>query len=87
MARRTARIVLQTEIKVASFLHRELPIRLAHRVRDLESMPYMLAQKSVQQVICTFLGRVSGASTPNQMLLYKTSSFLPVATDISTAEQ
>ncbi|CBJ48308.1 pyruvate dehydrogenase kinase [Ectocarpus siliculosus] len=37
-------------IQVASFLHRELPIRLAHRVRDLESVPDMLAQKSVQQV-------------------------------------
>ncbi|CAM9392401.1 unnamed protein product [Hapterophycus canaliculatus] len=36
-------------IQVASFLHRELPIRLAHRVRDLESVPDMLAQKSVQQ--------------------------------------
>ncbi|CAM9902329.1 unnamed protein product [Ascophyllum nodosum] len=35
---------------VASFLHRELPIRLAHRVRDLESVPDMLVQKSVQQV-------------------------------------
>lgn len=31
-------------------MHRELPIRLAHRVRDLESVPEMLAQKSVQQV-------------------------------------
>ncbi|CAM9744363.1 unnamed protein product [Discosporangium mesarthrocarpum] len=37
-------------IQVASFLHRELPIRLAHRVRDLESVPDMLAQKSVKQV-------------------------------------
>lgn len=36
--------------QVASFLHRELPIRLAHRVRDLESVPDMLAQKSIQQV-------------------------------------
>lgn len=36
--------------QVASFLHRELPIRLAHRVRDLESVPDMLAQKSVRQV-------------------------------------
>lgn len=38
-----------TWVKVASFLHRELPIRLAHRVRDLESVPDMLSQKSVQQ--------------------------------------
>ncbi|KAG5183205.1 pyruvate dehydrogenase kinase [Tribonema minus] len=37
-------------IQVASFLHRELPIRLAHRVRDLESVPEMLQQKSIQQV-------------------------------------
>lgn len=36
-------------LQVASFLHRELPIRLAHRVRDLESVPDMLAQKSVEQ--------------------------------------
>ncbi|CAB1102010.1 unnamed protein product [Ectocarpus sp. CCAP 1310/34] len=36
-------------IQVASFLHRELPIRLAHRVRDLESVPDMLAQKSVRE--------------------------------------
>eukprot|EP00953_Heterococcus_sp_UTEX-ZZ885_P021683 12091-Heterococcus_DN1.PRE.4 len=40
----------QMLIQVASFLHRELPIRLAHRVRDLESVPDMLQQKSVKQV-------------------------------------
>eukprot|EP00612_Vaucheria_litorea_P003343 CAMPEP_0171461920 /NCGR_PEP_ID=MMETSP0945-20130129/6168_1 /TAXON_ID=109269 /ORGANISM="Vaucheria litorea, Strain CCMP2940" /LENGTH=382 /DNA_ID=CAMNT_0011988349 /DNA_START=180 /DNA_END=1328 /DNA_ORIENTATION=- len=37
-------------LQVATFLHRELPIRLAHRVRDLESVSEMLQQKSVQQV-------------------------------------
>lgn len=43
------RLINFEPIQVASFLHRELPIRLAHRVRDLESVPDMLAQKSVQQ--------------------------------------
>lgn len=44
------RVLPRVTFQVASFLHHELPIRLAHRVRDLESLPDMLAQKSVQQV-------------------------------------
>eukprot|EP00980_Cylindrotheca_fusiformis_P006331 scaffold1356_cov123-Cylindrotheca_fusiformis.AAC.12 len=37
-------------IQVASFLRRELPIRLAHRVRDLEGVPLMKDMGSVKQV-------------------------------------
>mmetsp|Transcript_24481 Transcript_24481/g.50882 ORF Transcript_24481/g.50882 Transcript_24481/m.50882 type:complete len:447 (-) Transcript_24481:406-1746(-) len=37
-------------IQVANFLKHELPIRLAHRIRDLESVPLMSEMKSVQGV-------------------------------------
>ena len=33
----------QVLIQVASFLHRELPIRFAHRVKELDALPYGLA--------------------------------------------
>lgn len=33
----------KTLIKAAHFLHHELPIRLAHRVRDLDDLPYGLS--------------------------------------------
>ena len=42
----TERVLTQ----VAGFLNHELPIRLAHRVRDLSNVPYMKDMKSVQQV-------------------------------------
>jgi len=37
-------------IQVASFLRRELPIRLAHRVQDLEGVPLVKEMTSVKQV-------------------------------------
>ena len=37
-------------LQVASFLQRELPIRFAHRVRDLEAVPALAEQPSVQGV-------------------------------------
>ena len=37
-------------IQVASFLRRELPIRLAHRIHDLEAAPVMRDMGSVQDV-------------------------------------
>mmetsp|Transcript_25571 Transcript_25571/g.62758 ORF Transcript_25571/g.62758 Transcript_25571/m.62758 type:complete len:456 (+) Transcript_25571:106-1473(+) len=37
-------------IQVASFLRRELPIRLAHRVQDLEGVPLVKEMSSVKQV-------------------------------------
>jgi len=37
-------------VQVASFLRRELPIRLAHRVRDLEKIPILRDMSSVTQV-------------------------------------
>lgn len=36
--------------QVASFLRRELPIRLAHRVQDLEGVPLVKEMESVKQV-------------------------------------
>lgn len=33
----------QVLIQVASFLHRELPVRFAHRVKELENLPYGLS--------------------------------------------
>mmetsp|Transcript_8812 Transcript_8812/g.19408 ORF Transcript_8812/g.19408 Transcript_8812/m.19408 type:complete len:375 (+) Transcript_8812:739-1863(+) len=41
---------LQILMQVASFLRRELPIRLAHRVRDLEDVPVLHDMPSVRQV-------------------------------------
>jgi len=42
----------QVLIQVASFLHRELPIRFAHRVKELESLPYGLSDTpSIQKLI------------------------------------
>ncbi|EED88449.1 pyruvate dehydrogenase kinase, partial [Thalassiosira pseudonana CCMP1335] len=37
-------------LQVASFLRRELPIRLAHRIQDLSRVPLLQDMKSVQQV-------------------------------------
>lgn len=37
-------------IQVASFLRRELPIRLAHRIQDLEGVPLMREMSSVKEV-------------------------------------
>lgn len=37
-------------LQVASFLRRELPIRLAHRIHDLSRVSYLQDMKSVQQV-------------------------------------
>ena len=42
-------------IQVASFLRRELPIRLAHRSRDLAAVPMMKDMKSVKQVRSWYL--------------------------------
>ena len=37
----------------AQFLHKELPVRLAHRVAELENLPYGLsAKKAILQVRC-----------------------------------
>ena len=36
--------------QVASFLRRELPIRLAHRIQDLEGVPLMKDMQSVKDV-------------------------------------
>ena len=36
--------------QVAMFLHRELPIRLAHRVRDLDSIPLLNRLEGTRQV-------------------------------------
>lgn len=40
----------QMLVRVASFLHREMPIRLAHRVLELEGVPDLLHQKSIRLV-------------------------------------
>jgi len=37
-------------IQVAGFLRREMPVRLAHRIRDLERVPLMKDVKSVREV-------------------------------------
>lgn len=46
----------RVQIQVASFLHRELPIRFAHRIVELLSLPIMRESKFVGEV--EYLGRV-----------------------------
>eukprot|EP01084_Bolivina_argentea_P004192 7970_1 len=46
----TSEAQLQIRLQIAQFLYRELPIRLAHRVRHLESVPVLLEQPSVALV-------------------------------------
>jgi pyruvate dehydrogenase kinase 2/3/4 len=50
-------------MQVAGFLRHELPIRLAHRIQDLERVPFMKEMQSVQQVkelyITSFLELIS----------------------------
>ena len=41
----------RVQIQVACFLHRELPIRLAHRVVELEAIPIMRESTHVAKVI------------------------------------
>lgn len=52
----TERIILQ----VASFLHREMPIRLAHRIRDLDQVPLMRDMPSVKKVKETYINSFLG---------------------------
>lgn len=50
-------------MQVAGFLRHEMPIRLAHRIQDLERVPFMKEMQSVQQVkelyITSFLELIS----------------------------
>jgi len=45
----------QVLIQVASFLYRELPARLAHRIQDLDHVPYMSNMPSVRNVRDTYV--------------------------------
>lgn len=40
----------RVQIQVATFLYRELPVRLAQRIVDLESLPVMRESKYVGEV-------------------------------------
>jgi pyruvate dehydrogenase kinase 2/3/4 len=54
--------------QVAMFLHRELPIRLAHRVRDLDCIPHLStlpSTRAVRQMYATSFEEIRAASTPN----------------------
>lgn len=42
-------------MQVANFLHREIPVRLAHRIEDLDQVPYLSEMKSVKQVKQTYI--------------------------------
>ena len=43
-------------LQIASFLHHELPIRFAHRIRDLDRLPYGLSEmptvRAIQDQYC-----------------------------------
>jgi len=55
-------------IQVAGFLHRELPIRLSHRVRDLDSIPYLTDMPSAQEVrklYVTSVDQIRSCEVPN----------------------
>lgn len=54
--------------QVAMFLHRELPIRLAHRVRDLDSIPLLNTLEGTRQVRRMYaksFEEIRAAPTPN----------------------
>lgn len=54
--------------QVAMFLHRELPIRLAHRVRDLDSIPHLSTFKGTKDVRAMYaksFEEIRAAPTPN----------------------
>ena len=42
----------RTLVQVASFLHREMPVRFAHRARELQRLPYGLAEMPSIQTVC-----------------------------------
>ena len=42
----------------AQFLHKELPVRLAHRVAELENLPYGLSTKPHVVKVCCFYREV-----------------------------
>jgi pyruvate dehydrogenase kinase 2/3/4 len=54
-------------MQVAMFLHRELPIRLAHRVRDLDSIPHLsglAGTKAVRTMYARSFEEIRAAPTP-----------------------
>jgi pyruvate dehydrogenase kinase 2/3/4 len=60
---RTQKMLMQ----VAMFLHRELPIRLAHRVRDLDSIPHLsglAGTKAVRTMYARSFEEIRAAPTP-----------------------
>lgn len=63
---RTQKMLMQ----VAMFLHRELPIRLAHRVRDLDSIPHLSGlqgTKAVRTMYARSFEEIRAAPTPNTL--------------------
>jgi pyruvate dehydrogenase kinase 2/3/4 len=62
-AAKTQKMLMQ----VAMFLHRELPIRLAHRVRDLDSIPHLsglAGTKAVRTMYARSFEEIRAAPTP-----------------------
>jgi len=53
--------------QVAMFLHRELPIRLAHRVRDLDAIPPTMqaSTRAVRQMYAASFEEIRSAPSPN----------------------
>jgi pyruvate dehydrogenase kinase 2/3/4 len=45
----------------SQFLHKELPVRLAHRVAELENLPYGLSSKSAILKVCGLGGTTATA--------------------------
>ena len=57
--------------QVSMFLHRELPIRLAHRVRDLDCIPHLSSlpsTRAVRQMYAKSFEEIRAASTPNTVM-------------------
>ena len=61
----------QVLMQVANFIHREMPIRLARRIKDLENVPYLKDMVSVQAVkdiyISSFLSLVQEPPVENNL--------------------
>lgn len=59
----------------SQFLHKELPVRLAHRVAELENLPYGLSSKS--QILKVRGGGLGGGCLPALSLLLHARHSMP----------
>ena len=71
-------------LQMASFLRHELPVRLAHRILDLDQMPLMREMPAVQQVKGIYVNSFRGLTsfTPNIQTLEDEKEFANLLTTL-----